>query len=141
MALNAIVSACYNLPKVKIALIALLFIQGLTAVVSGAGLIKTNGLGIPIEWLENSPFDSFLIPGLILSIIVGGTSLIAAFLLFKNHKYSLESAAVAGFVIQIWIFTQIYMLHHSSFLQVIYFSSGTVILIFSILLLKKPKKS
>ena len=35
--------------------------------------------GVPEEWLENSPFDSYLIPGLYLGVVVGGTCLAAAY--------------------------------------------------------------
>ena len=118
-------------------LILILFFLGATAVVGGIQLIRTNGMGMPQEWLATTPFSSFLIPGLILSIIVGGTSLLAILLLIRHHKYGLETSAIAGFGVQIWIFTQIYMLHHASFLQIVYFTTGILILILTILLLRK----
>lgn len=118
-------------------LILVLFFLGITAVIGGIELIRTNGMGMPQEWLSTTPFSSFLIPGLVLSLIIGGTSLLAILLLIRHHKYGLEASAIAGFGIQIWIFTQIYMVRHASFLQILYFATGILILIFTILLLRE----
>lgn len=65
-------------------LIVILLFQGLTAFFSGIELIRTNGLGMPEKWLASTPFDSFLIPGIILITVIGGTSLAAAYMLFKK---------------------------------------------------------
>jgi len=122
--------------KMKKILIGILLLQGISAIFGGVELVRTNGMGMPISWLANSPFNSFLIPGLILMIIVGGTSLSACYLLINNNKYQYESSAIAGFGIQIWIFVQIYLIQQGSLLQAIYFSSGIIILILTIRLLK-----
>lgn len=120
----------------KLLILVLLFL-GTTAIFGGIELIRTNGMGMPQEWLATTPFSSFLIPGLVLSLVVGGASLVSFFLLIRHHRYGLESSAIAGFGVQIWIFTQIYMLQHASFLQVLYFGTGILILVLSILLLRK----
>lgn len=121
-------------------LIIILFLQGFSAIVSGIEIIRTNGLGIPLQWLSATPFSSFIIPGLILVCVVGGTSILACVLLIKNLRYALEASATAGFGIQIWIFVQLFMINQSSFLQVIYFSSGIIILILVFLLLRNKQK-
>ncbi len=113
-------------------LIALLLFLGITAAIGGIQLIRTNGMGMPIDWLSKSPFPNFIIPGFILLFIVGGSSLLAAFLQLKKHKYAIEASVTAGFGILIWIFTELMMIPHASFLQVIYFALGILILILSI---------
>lgn len=118
-------------------LIALLLFLGITAAIGGMQLIRTNGMGMPIDWLSKSPFPNFIIPGFILLLIVGGSSLLAAFLHIKNHKYAIEASVTAGFGILIWIFTELMMIPHASFLQVIYFALGILILILSMFLLRK----
>jgi len=120
----------------KLLILILLFL-GITAALGGIELIRTNGMGMPQEWLATTPFSSFLIPGLVLSLIVGGASLVSSLLLIRRHNYALESSAIAGFGVQIWIFTQIYMLQHASFLQIFYFGTGILILILTIFLLRK----
>jgi hypothetical protein len=112
---------------------------GITAVRGGYSLIATNGLGMPIEFLQSSPFESFLIPGLILLFIVGGSNLIAALLIWRRSKYALEASAVAGFGLLIWIVVEQYIIAHPHVLQLIYFALGTLILIFTMLLLRLEK--
>lgn len=121
----------------KKALIALLLFLGITAAIGGIQLIRTNGMGMPADWLSKSPFPNFIIPGLILLFVVGGSGLLAAFLQIKKHKYSIEASVTAGFGILIWIFTELMLIPHASFLQVIYFALGILILILSMLQLKK----
>ena len=118
-------------------LIALLLFLGITAAMGGIQLIRTNGMGMPMSSLQNTPFSSFIMPGFILLFIVGGTSLLAAFLHIKNHKYAIEASVTAGFGIQIWVTTELFMLTHRSFLQAIFFTLGVIILILSMFLLKK----
>lgn len=117
-------------------LVAIEIIIGITAVVGGINLIATNGLGMPISYLEHSPFQSFIFPGLLLSIIIGGTNIIASVLVIKKSDFMLEFSAVAGFGIMLWIFGELYIIGHSHWLQVLYFALGTIILI-SIMLMQK----
>lgn len=127
----------------KLSLIIILLFLGLTAVAGGINLIITNGSGMPVEWLANSPFRSFLIPGLILTLLIGGLSLVSSVLLMKNHRLKLELSAVNGFGVLIWIFVQQYIIRQSSFLQIVYFGIGIIILILTFLLLKSslhPRK-
>ncbi len=121
----------------KKVLVALLLFLGITSVIGGVQLIRTNGMGMPISSLQNTPFPNFIIPGLILLFIVGGTSLTAAILQIKKHKYAIETSVTAGFGIQIWVVTELFMLTHKSFLQAIYFTLGVLILILSMFLLRK----
>lgn len=59
------------------ALLALTSFSALTAIGGGVGVLVT-GLGIPKSQLEGTPFDSFLVPGLLLAIAVGGSLATAA---------------------------------------------------------------
>ena len=117
-------------------LITILILIGLTNIWGGYGLITTNGIGMPVAWLAHSPFPSFIIPGVILIGIVGGTNFLAAYLLWNKHAFAYEAAASAGFGLQIWIFVQMYIIRQSHPLQAIYFALGTIILITTMLLLK-----
>ena len=46
--------------------------------------------------LENAPFDSFLWPGLILVVVVGGTQTTAALTLLRRTRSALFWSAIAG---------------------------------------------
>jgi hypothetical protein len=77
MAAHVVRTGCTASPLVRRALLGAEVFVGLNAVAGGVGLI-VNGLGIPKDQLAGTPFDSFLIPGLLLSIVVGGSMLGAA---------------------------------------------------------------
>ena len=113
---------------------------GLSAVMGGYGLITSNGLGMPLAWLAKTPFDSFVIPGLILLIIVGGTHLLASILVWREHHLALEAAATAGFGLLIWITTELYWLPENSLLHILYFCFGLATII-SVLLIQQYKIS
>ncbi len=95
---------------------------GLSAVVGGYGLVAKDGLGMPLTWLEKSPFTSYFWPGMILAVIVGGTHLVASVMLWRKAQYSMESLAVAAFGLQIWIFTEMYIIEQANILQIVYFA-------------------
>lgn len=61
----------------RVALVVLQTLMGLAAAGGGIGLILTNELGMPSEWMENSPFGSYTIPGLVL-LFVGCANLAGA---------------------------------------------------------------
>lgn len=113
---------------------------GISAVWGGYGLITTNGLGMPVSWLSTSLFTSYFWPGIILLVLVGGTYLLSAFLLWKQSRLAMEGLATAGFGLLIWIFTEMYIMRQSYWLHVLYFGIGIVTLIGTMLLLKYGKR-
>lgn len=125
----------------RIALVIILLMVGLSAVQGAYGLIFKNGLGMPLDFLQNTPFHSYFWPGMILGFIVGGTSLVAAFFMLRSYKYRFEACAVAGFGLLIWLFTELFLLPEHSFLTVIYFALAIAILVLTMLLFKKEVSS
>ena len=74
----------------KKVLIFLLAFLGLGAVFGGSILIVSpNGklFGMPLSMLENSPFSSFLIPGIILFLVLGLVPMLLVFSLLKKPDY------------------------------------------------------
>ena len=103
---------------------------GVLSAIAGAVLaIVAHGAGVPIAYLANSPFSSYLVPGLILGLIVGGTQLAAAVALWTKRRTGLLLSAVAGFGMIIWIFVELAIIGKYSWLQTIYFSLGVTELI------------
>ncbi len=117
-----------------------LFIISLSAFIGGYGLMTGDGLGMPKEWLMDTPFTTYYVPGLILFFIIGGSHFIAATFLIKNHFLSYYLSATAGYGLLIWIFTELYLLHQSHFLHVLYFVFGLITLIITMILLKLESK-
>jgi hypothetical protein len=112
---------------------------GLSAIAGGLGLILTNGLGMPLEWLAGSPFLTYLWPGIILLSVVGGTSLAASYAIWRRTRLAEEMSAVASFGLQLWIFVEIYIIKQVHWLHILYFVLGTVSLI--LLLCELQKRS
>lgn len=77
--------------------------MGLLAVACGLLLIATDGLGMNRSELRDSPFSSFLIPGLILAIVVGGSQIAASVALLKRLHLASILAPGAGLIMLGWI--------------------------------------
>jgi len=124
----------------KILLIIIELLVAITAFGGGIGLVFFNGLDMPLEHVADS-FGSYLIPGLILFFVVGGTNLAAAISVIKNSQRAVEWSVVAGFGLQIWLFTELYLTRSTSYLQIIYFILATLILILSLTLERRGRAS
>ncbi|HSP52713.1 MAG TPA: hypothetical protein VLO00_07445 [Cryobacterium sp.] len=122
--------------------IPLLVLQGFLALTSWAGglalmfgpSLGSFGITPPAELLEGTPFDSYLLPGLVLFGVVGGTHLVAFVLLWRWHRLAAAAASVAGFGLLIWVFVQMVIIPFS-FLQAVYFGAGLLELVLVLLLL------
>jgi hypothetical protein len=79
----------------------------------------------PAEYLEGSPFSSYLVPGLVLALVLGGLNVVAFVLLLQRRPSALFAAATAGYAALIWIFVQM-MVIPFSVLQAVYFMAGAV---------------
>lgn len=116
-------------------LTALATFGALSSIVGAVLGVAANGGGVPLEHLANSPFDSYVVPGLILGVVVGGTQLAAAIALLARHRTALLLSAVAGFGMLIWIFVELAIIRQYSWLQTAYFGLGVVELILVLALL------
>jgi hypothetical protein len=79
-------------------LIALDAFLAVTAVAGGIGLL-TGILAAPLALLQGSPFGSYIIPGLALLVIVGGSALVATVLMIRRHALGAVLSGMAGAMI------------------------------------------
>jgi hypothetical protein len=77
----------------------------------------------PAAYLEGSPFPSYLVPGIILAVVIGGGHALALAELALHRPWTLLAAAAAGFALLIWIFVQMAVIPFSV-LQAVYFGAG-----------------
>ena len=86
----------------------LVALQLLVAVNAIGGSIYAFGGApdVPREWLEGTPFDSYLVPGVILLVAVGGAMTVAAGSLLLRHPRAPEASIGAGLVLIGWITVQ-----------------------------------
>lgn len=113
------------------------FFVGIGALVGGGAAIldPLNPLGVPLDTLEHSPFDNFLIPGLILFIIIGIGSLISGVMALLKSDYQGYYSSVSSWALMIWIAVQCLMLKAVVFAHVFFFFIGLAgaVLAFTIL--------
>lgn len=107
------------------ALFAITVFNALTAIVGGLGLI-TGIISPPASWIADTVFGSYIMPGIILALVVGGSALIATVLLVKHVSSGKDAAGLAGLVMMGWITGEVIILQHFSWLQVFYFVIGYI---------------
>ncbi len=115
----------------------LMLFQGISGLYGGIALVMDPSgdlLKMPISILENSPFENFLIPGLILLTILGIFPIIVLYGLWKRRYWSWIGALTVSTALIIWIGVQIWMVgyHPEPPLQIIYGLLGLILFILTI---------
>lgn len=92
--------------------LVLLFFLGITALAGAVGMILDptgQGMGMPPEMLDHAPFDSFLIPAIILGIFNGILSLVFAILILKRSRWGSWLVLFQGGVLFVWMTAEMFM--------------------------------
>lgn len=111
-------------------------------------IIKPDGslLGMQKDWLINSPFECYLIPGLILFLMLGITPLFVFYGLlrkpemkllnslnvYKDMHWAWTYSFYTGIITIIWILAQLLMTRYF-WLQPVIIATGLLIIIFTML--------
>jgi hypothetical protein len=90
--------------------------------------------GVPVEWLEGSPFSSYFIPSLVLLVFIGGSFLFAAVAVLTGSRIARGSGLCAGAVVLVWIAVQVGIIGYVSWMQPVTAVGGVVVLLLSWLL-------
>ncbi len=114
---------------------------GLTAIAGGFRLVSNpNGIpDFPIEWLTNSPFTNYFIPGLVLLIIIGFGNVLAGIVTFLRKRYTGSIAAALGIFLILYMTIEVLFIGLRNFLQPLYFILGVIELILGLKLVKLVK--
>ncbi len=90
-----------------------------------------GGLGAKLSWLEKTPVDNYLVPGIYILIVYG----IAPLLVLIAWKFHVKKAmllnALIGFSLIPWIIYQFVVLSEKIFLQYIMITLGVLIFLIS----------
>lgn len=119
----------------RICLLVVAWFNLLSALAGMVGLTIGGGIGIPLRWLEHSPFTSFVWPGIILGVVVGGAQALAIAAQYARLRLAPGLHAAAGLVMMIWILVEIAMMLVWSPLHGIYFGTGLVQVVLAVLAL------
>ncbi|WP_436924986.1 hypothetical protein [Halosimplex amylolyticum] len=102
----------------------------LTAI--GGGVAMATGIDpLPQKWLTGTPFDSFLLPGLLLAVVVGGSAAVAAYGVLTDPAAGALLSVVAGGLLMVWIVAEVLLLDQPSWTAIegIYFLVGAVMVL------------
>ena len=105
-----------------------------SALLGMAGL-TLGFMPIPTEWIEGSVFTSYVWPGVILGVVVGGSQALALAAQYWRFRLAAGLHAAAGLVMMIWIFVEIAIMLVWSPLHGIYFATGLVQTVLAVLAL------
>jgi len=97
------------------------------AIPAGYGLLMDTtgqGVGMSTKLLENSPLDSFLLPGLFLLLVNGLANLAGTWLSFTRNRYAGYIGLVLGILLSLWIIIQVAWVSLSSVLQPLFLLIG-----------------
>lgn len=109
---------------------------GLLLVVYPSG----NKIGLPLELLSNSPFENYLIPGLLLFSVNGVGNVFSSILSFRKNKYSGYTGMLFGVALIVWIIVQIMLIGYTNWLQPFYLVLGILELLFGVVIYKRLRK-
>jgi hypothetical protein len=121
--------------------------NGLSGLLGGYMLINDpsgNSLSMKLEWLQKTPFQNYLIPGVVLFLFIGVANIIGLWITFKKNGKRAKYGLVFGLILLVWIISQVAWIGYKDFLQPFYFTSGLLQAIsgFALMnLINKPKKN
>ncbi len=127
-----------NRPFAAYLLLFLIFFQGLSGLFGGAGLVldpSGRSLQIPVGWLENSPFENYMIPGIILLIVLGVFPLLVLYALLKKITRAWTGTLLLAIALLIWLGVEILIIGYQADppLQAIYGVVGVLMLLLVLL--------
>ena len=102
--------------NLQISLIAVQFFISIGAIFGGYLLIKDpndKSFEMSKEWLKDSPFNNFLMPGVVLFLANGVGNLIGAILSFMKRPIAGKAVILCGFFLVLWIIFQILIIRVS----------------------------
>lgn len=127
----------------KIVLLCLNMLIGIGGVFGSFLALSTearNRMGISTELLKNSPFATFLIPGLFLLIIIGLGNVFTGYANYRNVQSYAFYECLIGIILMSWLIIQCLLLQSVMFLHVLFFLLGIVQVLFACLIIKKDKR-
>lgn len=84
--------------EARLILLAVEQLVAATSIVCGLGL-AAGVIHFPLAFLDGSPFGDYLMPGLVMAIVVGGSALLAAVVLGARRAVGVPLSALAGLIL------------------------------------------
>jgi hypothetical protein len=106
--------------------VALELVIAANAIYGSIGLVR-DGMGMPMEWLARTPFDTWLWPGLFLMVVIAVPMTAAAVLEIIRSRWAFAASMIAAAAQVGWIVVQLAMLRRYFFLQPVLFGAGLLV--------------
>src|SRR5688572_24533663 len=107
----------------RVILRLLISLVTIAAVCCGILMIYTPDgslLHLSPDLLQSSPFGNYLLPGLILSLVVGGVNLFAAVIINRKNRQSYRYSLLGGIALATWMIIQMFFLGSYHWLQIVF---------------------
>ncbi len=117
---------------IKYIALLLLLLNGIGAFAGGIPMIAHpdgSANGISISYLEHSPFNNYLIPGIILIVCNGLFSILVFMALAFNVHFHSRLVILQGSILMGWIIIQTMMLREVNFLHVLFLLIGLALML------------
>jgi hypothetical protein len=110
----------------------LLLFNGIGAIYGGWNLMAHpdgSSIQLSMEWLNPTPFTSYLLPGLVLFIFNGLMSFFVLGFVIMRHKLAPGLIQIQGIILSVWILVQIMMIQTVYFLHWIMLGIGLLLIL------------
>lgn len=115
---------------IRIILCGLSAFIALTAIGGGMAIL-TGADKFPMEWLQGTPFADYTLPALALTVVVGGSALLAALLIFTKRAWGARLAVAAGILLVGYVSVEVLILKQTppgpTWIEIMYWSLGVVV--------------
>jgi hypothetical protein len=125
---------------VRLLAIVFLFILGISALFGSIPMILDptgEKIRMPLEMLEKTPFDTFLVPAIILGSVNGLLSILIAVMTIKRVKFYGWLVILQGCILGGWLTAEVLMGMFSAILHGLYYSVALVLIVTGIMLVRK----
>ncbi|MHA6783092.1 hypothetical protein ACVGOW_19150 [Pseudonocardia saturnea] len=102
------------------------------AVYGGVGLAWGNAIGMFDEWLEGTPFTSWLVPGILLLLVVAAPMATAALLELRCSPWVAAASITAGAAQIAWIAAQLAIMQRYNVQQPIILACGLAVVLLAV---------
>jgi hypothetical protein len=141
---NSVIKMGSSLKRyLRLTSISLLLLTAINATVAGMlFIIDPSGdkMGMSVSYIKDSPFNSYLIPGIILLIVNGLLNFIAAYFVFEKKPFASFWVIIQGILLSGWIVIQVIMVKDISMLHITMFTIGMILTVSGFLLLALIRK-
>ena len=114
-------------PVARAVLVGVELLVTVGAVFGGVGLIANNAIGMLPEWLDRTPFTSWVWPGVLLLLIVAVPMGTAGFAEITRRSWAFAASLIAGTAQVGWIVAQWLIIQRYFVLQPIMLTCGVVV--------------